>query len=156
VITPTREIRGKGKVRVTAEDNAMVLMDHGGGVMSHVQCGFNYFNPHGHDGSKEERHTVTIVGTTGNMGLVGYDWEPRGVDLATQERPAYQRHATDRGDYVWQQGASLAAQSLATGKELLITPEHALHVLEVIVSARQSQETGRRVQLTSTFKWPVV
>jgi predicted dehydrogenase len=156
VITPTREIRGKGKVRVTAEDNAMVLMDHGGGVMSHVQCGFNYFNPHGHDGSKEDRHTVTIVGTTGNMGLVGYDWEPRGVDLATQERPAYQRHATDRGDYVWQQGASLAAECLATGKELLITPEHALHVLEVIVAARQSQETGRRVQLTSTFKWPVV
>src|SRR5579884_2604407 len=28
------------------------------------------------------------------MGLVGYDWEPLGVDLATQDQPAFQRHAT--------------------------------------------------------------
>jgi predicted dehydrogenase len=156
VVTPTRRIRGKGEVKVVAEDNAMVLMDHGGGVISHVQSGFNYFNPHGHDGSKEQRHTVTIVGTAGHMGLVGYDWEPRGVDLATKEQPAYKRHATDKRDFVWQMGASLAAESLATGKDLLIRPEHALHVLEVIQAARESQDTGRRVPLRSGFPWPVV
>jgi predicted dehydrogenase len=156
VVTPTRVIRGKGEIKVTAEDNAMVLMDHGGGVISHVQSGFNYFNPHGHDGSKEGRHTVTVVGTQGFLGLVGYDWEPRGVDLATRARPAFQRHATEKGDYVWQMGASLAAECLATGKEFLVTPEHALHVLEVIQATRESQEAGRRVQLRSTFKWPVV
>ena len=83
------------------------------------------------------------------MGLVGYDWEPQGVDLATRERTRLQA-ARDRhqGDYVWQQGASLAAETLATGKELLITPEHALHVVEIIVAARESQETGRRIDLT--------
>jgi len=156
VVTQSRLIRGKGKIRVEAEDNAMVLLDHGNGVLSHVQCGFNYFNPHGHEGSQEQRHTVTIAGTAGSMALVGYDWEPQGVDLATEQRPAYVRHATDRGNYVWQQGACLAAECLATGKEMLITPEHALHVLEVICAARQSQETARRVQLRSTFKWPVV
>ncbi len=53
-------------------------------------------------------------------------------------------------------GASLAAESLATGKQLLITPEHALHVLEIIQATRESQETGRRVPLQSTFKFPVV
>jgi predicted dehydrogenase len=78
------------------------------------------------------------------------------MDLATQKQPAYQRHATDAGAYVWQQGASLAAESLATRNPLLVTPEHALHVLEIMVGARQSQETGRRIPLRSTFKWPVV
>jgi predicted dehydrogenase len=156
VVTPTRKIRGKGEVKVVAEDNAMVLMDHGDGVISHVQSGFNYFNPHGHDGSKEQRHTVTVVGTTGSMGLVGYDWDPRGVDLATHDQAEYQRNATDKGDFVWQMGASLAAECLATDKELLITPEHALHVLEVIQAARESQDNGRRVTLRSTFKWPVL
>jgi predicted dehydrogenase len=156
VVTPTRKIRGKGQIQVTAEDNAMVLMDHGNGVIAHVQSGFNYFNPHGHDGSKEQRHTVTIVGTTGYMGLVGYDWEPQGVDVATARRPALKREATEKGDFVWQMGAALAAECLATGKELLITPEHALHVLEVIQAARESQSTGKRVALRSTFKWPVV
>jgi predicted dehydrogenase len=156
VVTPVRKIQRKGDVKVTAEDNAMVLMDHGNGVISHVQSGFNYFNPHGHDGSKEQRHTVTIVGTAGSMGLVGYDWDPQGVDLATRDQPEYKRHATDKGDFVWQMGASLAAGCLATGKELLITPEHVLHVLEVIQAARESQDTGRRVALRSTFNWPVV
>src|SRR5262249_10472686 len=156
IITPTRTIRGKGDVRVAAEDNAMVLMDHGNGLISHVQSGFNYFNPHGHDGSKEQRHTLTIVGTTGFLGLVGYDWDPRGVDLATKGEPAPKQHATDKGDFVWQMGASLAAESLATKKELLITPQPALHGLEVIQAARESQDTGRRVPLRSTFRWPVV
>jgi predicted dehydrogenase len=156
IVTPTRMIDRKGQIKVTEEDNAMVVLDHGNGVLSHVQSGFNYFNPHGHEGSAETRHTISIVGTHGSMGLVGYDWEPLGVDLATHDHPSYQRVATDPGDYVWQQGASLAAETLATGKEWLFTPEHALHVVEIIVAARKSQETGRRIELSSTFKWPVI
>jgi predicted dehydrogenase len=155
IVTPTRTIDRKGRIQVTEEDNAMVVMDHGNGILSHVQSGFNYFNPHGHEGSKETRHTISIVGTEGSMGLVGYDWEPLGVDLATQSEPAYKRDATDAKGYVWQQGASLAAETLATGKEWLFTPEHALHVVEIIVAARKSQETGQRIELTSTFKWPL-
>jgi predicted dehydrogenase len=156
IVTPTRMIDEKGEIKVEAEDNAMVLMDHGKGVISHVQSGFNYFNPHGHEGKHETRHTVNIVGSKGYMGLVGYDWEPQGVDFATEKEPKFKRHFTDAGDFVWQMGASLAAESLATGKELLITPEHAIHVLEIIQATRQSQETGKRIDLTSTFRWPVV
>src|SRR6266404_3528010 len=156
IVTPERDITDKGKIKVTEEDNAMVLLDHGKGIISHVQSGFNYFNPHGHDGSKEQRHTISIVGSGGYMGLVGYDWEPLGVDLATHENPKLERHVTDAKGYIWQQGAALAAECLATGKELLVTPEQALHVLEIITSARESQKTGKRIELTSTFKWPIV
>ena len=156
VVTPKRKIDRKGEIAVIAEDNAMVLMDHGNGVISHVQSGFNYFNPHGHEGSKETRHTVSIVGTTGAMGLVGYDWEPQGVDLATEKKPGFQRFVTAKTDFVWQMGASLAAECLATGKDFLVTPEHALHVLEIIQATRASQDTGRRIDLKSKFKWPVV
>lgn len=156
VVTPERDITDKGKIKVTEEDNSMVLLDHGKGVLSHVQSGFNYFNPHGHDGSGEQRHTITIVGSGGFMGMVGYDWAPLGVDLATHKQPKLERHATDAQGYVWQQGAALAAECLVTGRELLVTPEHALHVLEIITAARESQKTGRRIALTSTFKWPVL
>ena len=155
IVTPEREITDKGRIKVTEEDNAMVLLDHGKGVISHVQSGFNYFNPHGHEGRGEQRHTVSIVGSKGYLGLVGYDWEPLGVDLATQKQPQMERHATDAQGYIWQQGAALAAESLSTGLELLVTPEHALHVLEIITAARKSQETGKRVTLSSTFRWPV-
>jgi predicted dehydrogenase len=155
VVTPERAIRGKGTIAVTAEDNAMIILDHGGGVLSHVQCGFNYFNPHGHDGSREGRHTISIWGTEGHMGLVGHDWEPHGVDLATREHGEPERHAAGPGGYLWQRGASLVAECLATGKEPLFTPEHALHVVEIMEAARASQKTGRRVELESTFRWPL-
>ncbi len=156
IVTPEREITDKGKIKVTEEDNAMVLLDHGNGVISHVQSGFNYFNPYGHDGSGERRHTITVVGSGGFMGLVGYDWAPQGVDLATHAQPKLERHVTDSEGYIWQLGGALAAECLATGRELLVSPEQALHVLEIITAARASQETGKRIALKSTFKWPIV
>ena len=156
IVTPERTVTDKGRIKVGEEDNAMVLMDHGNGVISHVQSGFNYFNPHGHSGKEETRHTISIVGSGGFMGLVGYDWYPLGVELASKESPKLERHATDSEGYIWQQGAALAAECLVTGRELLVTPEQALHVLEIITAARESSATGRRIALKSTFKWPVV
>jgi predicted dehydrogenase len=156
IVTKERTIDEKGKVKVEAEDNAMVLMDHGHGVLSHVQSGFNYFDPYGHEGKGQDRPTISLWGTKGNMALVGYDWAPFGVDLAVSdvEKPA--RHAEDTKGYVWEQGASVIAESLVTGKEPLINADHALHVLEVIEAARESGATGKKVTLQSTFPWPVV
>ncbi len=155
IVTPTRTIDRVGEIKVTEEDNAMVLMDHGNGVISHMQCGFNYFNPHGHGGAGESRHTIEVVGSQGYMGLVGYDWEPLGVDVATFQNPKLERSVADAGDYVWPMGANVVCECLATGKEPLFTAEHALHVVEIITAARESQRTGRRVELKSTFKWPL-
>ena len=90
------------------------------------------------------------------MGLIGYDWAPFGVDLATSFTEPPVRYVPDPGTYVWQQGASVIAESLITGKEPLIAAEHALHVLEVIEAARVSGDTGKKIQLQSVFKWPVV
>ena len=156
IVTPNRTIDNKGAVKVEAEDNAMLLMDHGQGVISHVQCGFNYFDPYGHEGKGQNNHTITIWGTRGNMGLVGYDWAPFGVDLATLDHEQPERFVPDPKDYVWQQGASVISQSLAEQTEPLIAAEHALHVLEVIEATRESSATGKKVELVSTFKWPVV
>jgi len=156
IVTPERTVQDKGRIQVAEEDNAMLLLDHGHGVISHVQSGFNYFNPHGHDGSHESRYTIDFVGTSGFMGLVGYDWAPLGVELATQDAPELKRYATDAQGYAWPLGACMAAECLATGKEMLVQPEHSIHVLDIICSARESSRTGRRVELTSTFPWPIV
>jgi predicted dehydrogenase len=156
IVTPDRTVDNKGKIKVEAEDNAMVLMDHGNGVISHVQCGFNYFDPYGHEGKGQEKHTISVWGTHGNMGLVGYDWAPFGVDMATHENEKTQRFVPDPAKYVWQEGATVISKSLVTGEEPLIAAEHALHVLEVIEAARESGNSGKRIKLQSTFKWPVV
>jgi predicted dehydrogenase len=156
IITPERTVDNKGKIKVEAEDNAMVLMDHGNGVISHVQCGFNYFDPYGHEGKGQEKPTIQLWGSHGNMSLVGYDWSPHGVDLVTHDHETAQRFVPDPETYVWQEGATVISQSLINGTEPLIAAEHALHVLEIIEAARKSGDTGKRISLVSKFKWPVV
>lgn len=155
IVTPTRNIQSK-PIKVEAEDNAMLIMDHGNSVLSHVQCGFNYFTASEHAATQRDHHTIDIVGTRGSMHLAGYDWAPHGVDLATLEEPKLKRHAPEPGRYTWQYGASHVAECLASGRKPLITPEHALHVVEVLAATNESQATGRRVRVQSTFKWPIV
>jgi predicted dehydrogenase len=156
IVTPKRNIQGKGEMEVVAEDNAMVLLDHGNGVISHIECGFNYFNPKDHAYTGQDHHTLGVTGRSGVMKLAGYDWGPHGVDLATAGESEFKRHSADKGGYTWECGAALCAECLATGNEPLFTPEHALHVVEIITGARESQAAGKHVKLTSTFKWPVV
>jgi predicted dehydrogenase len=156
IVTHERTVDNKGKIPVAAEDNAIVVMDHGNGTLSQVQCGFNYFDPYGHEGKGQQQHTISIWGTKGNMGLVGYDWAPFGVDLATSFTEPPKRFVEDPGTYVWQQGASVISEALVTGKEPLIAVEHALHVLEIIEAARASGSSGKKIELQSTFKWPLV
>ncbi len=156
VVTPVRKMASGKEMKVVAEDNAMVLMEHAGGAISHMQCGFNYFSPHEHDDPNQSLLTVALTGTTGVMSLAGYDWAPKHVQLATADAPKPKAFATDAKGYVWEQGASVVAECLATGKEPRFTPEHALHVVEIMTAARQSQKEGRRVALRSTFKWPVI
>ena len=156
VVTPTRNVRDKGHIQVIAEDNAMIIMEHQNNVLSHIQSGFNYFDPYGHSGTGQDRPTISIWGTEGNMNLIGYDWAPFGVDIATTDNEKTRREVTDTKGYVWQEGAATICEYLSTGKEPLINAEHALHVLEIMEAARLSQVEGKRIQLTSSFKWPVI
>lgn len=83
IVDPTRNTGNKGHIQVVAEDNAMIIMEHQNNVLSHIQCGFNYFDPYGHEGTGQERPTISVVGSTGNMHMIGYDWKPFGIDMAT-------------------------------------------------------------------------
>lgn len=157
IITPTRTVENRpNPIKVEEEDNSMVLMEHASGALSHVQSGFNYFDPYGHSGTGQDKPTISIWGTKGNLQLIGYDWAPFGVDMATADNEAGGRYATETGSYVWQQGASVISECMATGKEPIITALHSLHVLEIIEAARASQASGKRINLQSTFKWPVL
>lgn len=156
IVTGQRITGNKGKIEVEAEDNAMVLMEHANGTISHVQSGFNYFDPYGHEGTGQNRPTISIWGTRANMSLIGYDWAPFGVEMATVDDRETVRYETDAGTYVWEEGATVVSENLHDGTEPIINCEHALHVLEIIETARKSQETGRRIQLKSTFPYPLV
>jgi len=156
IVTPERTVQDKGKIKVEAEDNAHILIEHDNNVLSHVMCGFNFFDPHGHEAGKQDLHSIQIFGSKGNMRLIGYDWETNGVVLDNSETEPAKLLSTDKGGYEWQEGARVVGESIIKGTEPRINVEHALHVLEIIEAARKSQETGMRIKLQSKFPWPMV
>lgn len=156
IVNPERTVDDKGKIKVEAEDNAHVLLEHDKNIISHVMCGFNYFDPHGHEAKGQSLHSIQIYGDYGNMRLIGYDWETSGVMLDTSWTEPAKLYATESEGYEWQEGARVTGESIVKGIEPRINVEHALHVLEIIEAARKSSATGMKVNLQSTFKWPMV
>ena len=154
VVKPERTIEGK-KVKVVAEDNAHILLEHENNVISHIMCGFNYFDPHGHEAGGQNLHSIQIFGDAGNIRLIGYDWETNGVMVDNSWTEPPKLMSTDKGGYEWQEGATVVSESLVKGIEPKINVEHALHVLEIIEGARKSQETGMRIKLKSRFPYPL-
>ncbi|MFM7223186.1 MAG: Gfo/Idh/MocA family protein [Bacteroidota bacterium] len=156
IVNPERVVDDKGKIKVEAEDNAHILMDHGRGVISHVMCGFNYFDPYGHEAKDQQLHSIQVFGDKGNLRLIGYDWETNGVVLSDSwDRPA-SLHEKESGGYVWQEGATVVGESIVRGNQPRINVEHALHVLEIMEASRNSSAQGKRIELSSRFPWPVM
>ena len=156
IVNPERTVDDKGKIKVEAEDNAHLLLEHDKNIISHVMCGFNYFDPHGHDAKGQSLHSIQIYGDKGNMRLIGYDWETSGVMLDTSWTEPAQLYATENEGYEWQEGARVTGEGIIKGIEPRINVEHALHVLEIIEAARKSSATGKKVKLESKFPWPMV
>ena len=156
IVNPERTVDDKGIIKVEAEDNAHILLEHDKNVISHVMCGFNYFDPHGHEAGNQSLHSIQVYGDAGNMRLIGYDWETNGVVLDTSWTEPPKLMSTDKGGYEWQEGARVVGESIVKGIEPRINVEHALHVLEIIEAARKSSATGMKIKLKSKFPYPIV
>jgi predicted dehydrogenase len=155
-VYPTRKVDDLGEVKVESDENTMLIMKHASGAMSHVGTGFGYFEFEHLPRQRGKLYTVDVMGTRGVMHLQGWDWSAAGVDLATTELHELETYCTDKWQYEWVGGAAYVADCLRTGDASLITPEHGLHVLDVMNACHESQRTGRRVNCTTTFPWPIV
>src|SRR5947209_6233520 len=74
----------QGVVKVEADENTMLIMNHGNGVLSNVQTGFVYFDGERLAGEGRQLYTIDVTGTKGTMHMQGWDWGPGGVDVASQ------------------------------------------------------------------------
>lgn len=155
VLNKTRQVEDKGEVKVEADENTMLIINHGDGVLSHVQTGFVYFDGEHLPSRGRQLYTMDFAATRGAMHLQGWDWGPAGVDLATVQDTELETYCKEPGPYDWVGGAAYVAECLLTGAPSLITPEHGLHVLEVMNACHQSQRTGRRVSIETSFPWPL-
>ncbi|MCC3374195.1 Gfo/Idh/MocA family protein [Cohnella sp. REN36] len=145
IAIPERIVGGE-TVQVEADDNTALIMDHGHSVFSVVQTGYTFKR-------QFDDWTIQVIGTGGAMVLNGYDWEPKGVSVCVGDGGKWEKRAEDQGLYAWEGGASYLAEYLAMGEQPPAHGEHSLHVLEIMLAAHQSSQSGQRVAVESSFPW---
>lgn len=142
VAIPEREIQGR-RIRVEAEDNAQVLLDFGDATFAVVTTGFTmqqYRNP-----------ALEVYGTTGTVQMLGDDWDPNGYELWQNKAGCWQVFGETDPDWPWTDGLRHLVECIRTGTRPSLHPEHALHVLEIILKAQESGRDGQVRTLNSTF-----
>lgn len=145
VAIPEREVGGPG-VKVEAEDNAQVLLDFGDAAFGVVTTGFTlqqYRSP-----------ALEVYGTTGTIQMLGDDWDPDGYEIWQNPAGAWQLFRETDPDWPWTDGLRHFVECIRTGARPAVTPEHAYHVLEIMIKAQQSGREGRAVSIESRFTPP--
>lgn len=140
---PEREVNGK-KIRVEVEDTAQVLLDFGDSCFGVITSGFSmqqYRNP-----------AVEIYGTTGTIQMLGDDWDPEGYELWKNSVGAWQVFKETNPDWPWADGLRHLVECLVSNRRPVITPEYALHVLEIMLKAQQSGREGRALNIETRFE----
>lgn len=139
---PERIIRGQA-IRVEADDNAQVLLDFGESRFISLTAGFTIQQYRGPG--------IELFGTEGTINLLGDDWDPDGFELWQNRAGCWQVFKDTQPDWPWTDGLSHLVECIRTGARPLVTVEHALHVLEVMLKALASGRDGRAYPIESAF-----
>lgn len=146
VAIPERLVEGQ-MMRVEAEDNAHVLLDFGESVFAVVTTGFTI--------QKYRCPAIELYGSSGTMQMMGDDWDPEGYELWQNNVGAWQVFEESDPAWPWMDGLRHLVECIQTGTPPLNTPEHAYHVLEIMLKAMESGRDGQARLIKSTFTPPV-
>ncbi len=141
-VMPVRTVEG-APMRIETEDNAHILLDFGDGVLASVFTGFSIHDKAG--------PAIELYGSGGVLVLHGDDWAPDGhscYDAATRQ---WTRAPEQAPDWHWTAGLDHFVDVVRDGAVAEITPEHGLHVLEIMLKAIDSGRDGVALPLTTQF-----
>lgn len=142
VVLPDRLVEGK-PMKIEAEDNAQVLLDFGNSVFAVVTTGFSL--------QQYRCPAIELYGTTGTLQMMGDDWDPEGYELWQNSVGAWQVFGETDPAWPWVDGLRHLVECIRSGTKPLITPEHAYHVLEIMLKAQEAGEDGQAKMIDSTF-----
>jgi predicted dehydrogenase len=145
-VLPQRELEGQS-VNVEVEDNAQVLIDFGDACFAVVTTSFvmqQYRCP-----------GIEVYGTEGTIQMLGDDWDPDGYELWQNRVGAWQVFKETDPDWPWTDGLRHIVECIRNKTRPLVTPEQALHVVEIALQAAASGRDGQAKPIHSTFTPPV-
>jgi predicted dehydrogenase len=137
------------EVPVEVDDNVLILLDFGQGVLGFVDSGFCTVETRAPE--------LEIYGTAGTLSARGTYMIPDGsttIELYRDDARdqgwtiAYERLGEPRTRAM---GLAHMVDCLLDGAELVLTPERARHVVEIIDKAVEATRTGQTMKLETTF-----
>jgi predicted dehydrogenase len=142
VAQPFRLVKGR-RTKVTVEDNAQILLDFGKATFAVVTSGFTM--------QKYRSPALELYGTLGTIQMLGDDWAPEGYELWENRVNAWQTYYETDPHWQWTEGLGHLVECLRKGRKPSVSPEHAYHVLEVMLAAQAAGRTGKTQRIKSTF-----
>ena len=144
IAIPEREVDGR-PVQVQTDDNAQLLLDFGDATYAVVTTGFTI--------QRYRVPGIELYGSEGTIQMIGEDWAPAGYEL-WQNKEGCWRTYEDPAPWPWTDGVRHMVESIERVTPPVIKPEHAYHVLEIMVKSMESGRTGQALPIESTFEPP--
>ncbi len=140
-----REVNGR-PIKVETEDNFQILIDFGNACFAVVTTGFTI--------QKYRGPGLEFYGTEGTIQMMGTDWAPQGYELWQNSVGAWKVFGESDGNWRWTDGLRHLVECILEDKTPIITPEHAYHVMEIMIKAAEAGRDGRTREIESTFTPP--
>ena len=141
---PERVVDGR-RIQVQTDDNVQLLLDFGDATFAVVTTGFTI--------QRYRCPGIELYGTEGTIQMIGEDWAPKGYELWQNRAGCWQIYE-DHGAWSWTDGVRHMIECIRQGTPPVIKPEHAYHVLEIMLKAMESGRTGQAIAIESTFDPP--
>ena len=140
---PERVVAGKS-LRVEAPDNVQILLQFGEATFACVTTGFTIQQYQRGPG-------IELYGTTGTLHLLGDDWDPDGYEIWRNAAGSWELFKETTPEWPWTDGLPHLVGCIRSGAKPLVTPEHAAHVLEIMLAAEAAGRDGRAREIRSDF-----
>lgn len=133
-------------MKVETDDNFQIMLDFGNVLFAVITTGFTI--------QKFRGPAIELYGTEGTLQMMGNDWAPQGFELWQNEVGAWQIFGELDPNWRWTDGLRHLVECIRKEEQPIITPEHAYHVLEIMLKASQAGKDGRTREIESTFTPP--
>jgi predicted dehydrogenase len=138
----TRPVNGR-PVRLEVEDVAHMTLDFGESRFATLTTG-NVIQD-------MRSPAIELYGEHGVLQLRGEDFAPDGFERWHGSVGAWEIYRETEPAWPWTDGVRHLVDCVEFGMAPLVGPEHAYHVLEIALTAKEASATGRTIGVGSTF-----
>ncbi|MCA0431781.1 MAG: Gfo/Idh/MocA family oxidoreductase [Proteobacteria bacterium] len=142
LLGPVRTVFALGSMSGEATDITHISLGFANGCTGTLTAGYGI--------QKYRASGIEIYGSTGTLQFMGQDWDPKGIELWTNDEGCWRQFEAD-GSWPWTDGLRDFAISIIAQRPPEMQLSLSLHVLEIIDKALASRASGRAVFVESSF-----